>query len=620
MSVPIIKNNGDKSAASLWLKEKANDSGEKVYIWIFEEIYESSLSAYVDPKGTVFKVFGMMKEIYGYEEDEIVGKPIGSLIPAFGTFDPESIEQFNFYGSRSKSGAFFPIMINFQRHFSITRTSITYYDVKITSLPAIAGMVTVHNDGMIQSISPVPSKYLFGFEPNELVEKMNIERIIPQFPVLVEKLKQQGYGLTTPIINNGTCRRALSEIDPRQPSSTERRLSSNSNSTAAPSIFVVHRDGSKFEVQLQLRWIESEEEELIGIWVTYDRIHALSSRQKRKASLPKLKEEIQKLPSVNELPPAKSVKPLVTPVESKIKKAARWASFGLSTYTVPDVSIKTEATTSYHETPIMKHHPLDDYVIVNTLGTGAYGTVKLAYRKDDITKKNMVIKYIMKSRIVVDSWIRDRTLGTIPLEIHILRNLQLHPHKNCCKLVTYSEDDEFYYVVMEAQDEVMDLFDYIELNECMTEEEIKAIFRQVAEGLQHLHQLHIVHRDIKDENVLLDASGTAYLIDFGSAAYFRESRTFDTFGGTLDYCAPEILKGTAYEGPPQDIWSLGILLYTLIYRETPFYSVDEILDGNLRIPSVPIPGAMNILQRMLDRQVSRRPSIDQVLSDSWLQI
>lgn len=156
------------------------------------------------------------------------------------------------------------------------------------------------------------------------------------------------------------------------------------------------------------------------------------------------------------------------------------------------------------------------------------------------------------------------------------------------------EDEDTYFVVTKVYGEKsMDLFDYIELNDHIPEEEIRTIFRQVALAIEHLQSLHIVHRDIKDENILLDETGRVHLIDFGSAAYFREGRTFDTFSGTLDYCAPEILKGIAYEGPPQDIWSLGTLLYTLIYRENPFYNVDEILEHDLRIPFVMSEGNAN---------------------------
>lgn len=190
--------------------------------------------------------------------------------------------------------------------------------------------------------------------------------------------------------------------------------------------------------------------------------------------------------------------------------------------------------------------------------------------------------------------------------------------------------------------EGLDLFDYIELNREMSEQEVKSIFRQVAEAVRHLHHNKIVHRDIKDENVILDENGTALLIDFGSANYVKEGKRFDTFSGTLDYCAPEVLQGNPYEGPPQDIWSLGILLYTLIYKENPFYNIDEILARELRIPyefcdgmstsglitskpeNEPLRhghstlGSVDLIKRMLNRDVDKRPTIDEVLNHPWL--
>lgn len=172
------------------------------------------------------------------------------------------------------------------------------------------------------------------------------------------------------------------------------------------------------------------------------------------------------------------------------------------------------------------------------------------------------------------------------MEIHILRTLQKHPHLNCCRLVTSMEDEDCYFVVMELLGGGMDLFDYIELNKNMTENEVRHIFYQIANAVKHLHTHKIVHRDIKDENVVLDNEGTVHLIDFGCATYYKKGRKFDTFTGTLEYCAPEVLKGKPYEGPPQDIWASGVLLFTLIYRENPFYNIDEILESELRVPFV----------------------------------
>jgi serine/threonine protein kinase len=191
--------------------------------------------------------------------------------------------------------------------------------------------------------------------------------------------------------------------------------------------------------------------------------------------------------------------------------------------------------------------------------------------------------------------------------------------------------------------EGMDLFDYIELNESMTREEIHHIFRQIVDAVAHLHRHNIVHRDIKDENVIVDNTSHVQLIDFGSAAYLKPDQKFDTFAGTLDYCAPEVLRGNTYTGPPQDIWSLGILLYTLIYKENPFYNIDEIMSRDLRIPYIVDDGeyildwdhvmpffpnmnanvlfhldSIDLIKRMLDRDVSSRLTIEEVVQHRWL--
>ncbi|ORE20560.1 Pkinase-domain-containing protein [Rhizopus microsporus] len=151
----------------------------------------------------------------------------------------------------------------------------------------------------------------------------------------------------------------------------------------------------------------------------------------------------------------------------------------------------------------------------------------------------------------------------------------------------------------------------------MTENEIRHIFYQIAKAVKHLHSHKIVHRDIKDENVILDQDGTVHLIDFGCATYYKEGRKFDTFTGTLEYCAPEVLKGKPYAGPPQDIWASGVLLFTLIYRENPFYNIDEILESELRVPFVLSEGSLDLIKKMLNRDVEKRINIDQVLDHPW---
>lgn len=269
------------------------------------------------------------------------------------------------------------------------------------------------------------------------------------------------------------------------------------------------------------------------------------------------------------------------------------------------------------------------------------------------TKKKVVIKYVIKSRILVECWTRDQVLGNIPTEIHILHTLKKIPHKNIsdmrklnyimsylCLLVIvdYFEDDDHYYIVMEYH-ETMDLFDYIEYNERVDESNVRKIFKQLALAVQHLHDHRIVHRDIKDENVVLDKELNVQLIDFGSAAYLKHCKKYENFVGTLDYAAPEILKGQTYSGKPQDVWALGILLFTLIYRENPFYDIDEIMSRELRIPFVLSNGndiqrlssssslirpflyidSVDLIRKMLERDVEKRIDIHKVLVHPWLK-
>ena len=78
------------------------------------------------------------------------------------------------------------------------------------------------------------------------------------------------------------------------------------------------------------------------------------------------------------------------------------------------------------------------------------------------------------------------------------------------------------------------------------------------------------------------------------------------------------MGGSPYSGLEQDVWALGILLYTIIYKENPFYSIDEIIDHELRVPWVLSDGSIELIRRMLDRDVEGRIKIEEVILDEWL--
>jgi protein-serine/threonine kinase len=85
----------------------------------------------------------------------------------------------------------------------------------------------------------------------------------------------------------------------------------------------------------------------------------------------------------------------------------------------------------------------------------------------------------------------------------------------------------------------------------------------------------------------------------------------------IEYAAPEVLAGRPYRGKEQDVWALGILLYTIIYRENPFYSTDEIMDRDLRVPFVLSESSIDLIRQMLNRDVDSRITIEGVLEHPW---
>lgn len=410
-------------------------------------------------------MIGATKELFGYEPNQVIGKPITLIIPALTNNDDgvnlEKIESVKFFGGKSKNGICFPTMVN---------AATSRHILKIVSLPSIAGLITIHSTGKIQSINPVPAKYLFGYSTDTLVEKFDIDQIIPQFSDVVAGLCRCNLLKHCSTVNNHACRWAISDLcktenyqqsaDSRQQSlkSLERLPSISANGKALPLIHAVHRDGSQFEIQLQLRLIESEYENLISIWVTYDRIHA-QKRYKKAAGAAASAAKISKqqhqehIPMTNNVATSDNLSHPLSPVTSRPASVSSQLSQDSSTTAVSSTSTSTEkkkrppirtygissfgsvdkskalfpqsmtdiddsnsrSSSTYssseqvnqlqvqennHKDENKKPHPMDDYVVVGTLGEGAYGTAKLAYRKDDTKKvkkdffNNLVCEYL----------------------------------------------------------------------------------------------------------------------------------------------------------------------------------------------------------------------------------
>lgn len=144
------------------------------------------------------------------------------------------------------------------------------------------------------------------------------------------------------------------------------------------------------------------------------------------------------------------------------------------------------------------------------------------------------------------------------------------------------------------------------------------------EAIAHCHRRGVAHRDLKPDNILFDEWNRLKLADFGSAECFREGELMSGIVGTPYYVAPEVVAGRDYN-EKVDVWSAGVILYIMLAGIPPFYgdSATEIFEavirGNLRFPTRNFhsvtPAVKDLLRRMLCKDVSRRLSAEQVLSE-----
>ncbi|ESN98570.1 hypothetical protein HELRODRAFT_84503 [Helobdella robusta] len=248
------------------------------------------------------------------------------------------------------------------------------------------------------------------------------------------------------------------------------------------------------------------------------------------------------------------------------------------------------------------------------LGKGAFGCVKAATRRS--SNRQVVVKFIKISKIRSDGWIDySRISGMLPYEVYILSHIQ---HPNIVRMLDFHVGLHYMQLVMEKHGDGTDLFDFIERCTTRSEELVRYIFRQIATAVKFLHDSRIVHRDIKDENIIINESFHIKLVDFGSAAIYRKWTLFDSFCGTMEYCPPEVIKGEKYKGPEVDVWALGTTLFTLWSLESAYLSKDDvILHKRAPLPPDTSLDLAFLIGWILARPKEFRPTLDQVMRNRW---
>ncbi|XP_075245786.1 MAP/microtubule affinity-regulating kinase 3-like isoform X8 [Convolutriloba macropyga] len=198
-------------------------------------------------------------------------------------------------------------------------------------------------------------------------------------------------------------------------------------------------------------------------------------------------------------------------------------------------------------------------------------------------------------------------------------------HPNIVKLFEVIETDNSLYLVMEYASGG-EVFDYLVAHGRMKEKEARAKFRQIVSAVQYCHSKKIIHRDLKAENLLLDHEMNIKIADFGFSNEFSAGNKLDTFCGSPPYAAPELFQGKKYDGPEVDVWSLGVILYTLVSGSLPFDGSnlkelrERVLRGKYRIPFYMSTDCENLLKRFLVLNPVRRSSLESVMQDRWMNI
>uniref|UniRef100_A0A480IM82 Serine/threonine-protein kinase SIK3 n=2 Tax=Sus scrofa TaxID=9823 RepID=A0A480IM82_PIG len=254
------------------------------------------------------------------------------------------------------------------------------------------------------------------------------------------------------------------------------------------------------------------------------------------------------------------------------------------------------------------------YEIDRTIGKGNFAVVKRATHL--VTKAKVAIKIIDKTQL------DEENLKKIFREVQIMKML-CHPH--IIRLYQVMETERMIYLVTEYASGG-EIFDHLVAHGRMAEKEARRKFKQIVAAVYFCHCRNIVHRDLKAENLLLDANLNIKIADFGFSNLFTPGQLLKTWCGSPPYAAPELFEGKEYDGPKVDIWSLGVVLYVLVCGALPFDGSTlqnlraRVLSGKFRIPFFMSTECEHLIRHMLVLDPNKRLSMEQICKHKWMKL
>jgi len=250
---------------------------------------------------------------------------------------------------------------------------------------------------------------------------------------------------------------------------------------------------------------------------------------------------------------------------------------------------------------------------------GCFGTILLA--RDPSLDKEVVIKKLPRE-------------GSNSVEVQKEIDAgKLLKHKNIAKFHEHFTSKDCDYLVFDRVHGI-DLFSTIEKRQFVpfSDSETKKIFKQIIKAIKYSHSKEVVHRDIKLENILMDSHGKVTVIDFGLCDIVKRGTHSQRFCGSIDYVAPELLSRSSYDAYKSDVFSLGVVLYTLLFAEFPFIAKERVSAMKLKkeMPKIIFsetklkrwkinPLAKDLITQMLRPLPENRPTLEEIRSHAWLK-
>lgn len=261
---------------------------------------------------------------------------------------------------------------------------------------------------------------------------------------------------------------------------------------------------------------------------------------------------------------------------------------------------------------------LDDYIIIRVIGEGGYGQVKEVVEKKTGCKrasKSIQIKHLKKSEV-----------ENIVREIETLKKLD---HPGVLKIFQVYRESDYFHIITDLCTGG-ELYDKIIKKKKLSENIAANHMFDIVSTVKYLHESGVMHRDLKPDNILFEdnsSNSRLKIIDFGASKSFKKGKIYDEIVGTPYYIAPEVLSCAYTE--KCDIWSIGIILYTMLSGSPPFTgsSNSEIYEKILEEPlsfnspewSSVSSSAKSLLKRVLVKDPKKRITISDFFFDPWIQ-